>query len=194
MDLNSGFPDPALLPERLIRSAFNRAARSRATLMGPSTSGLADLRAWFAAELAGSTPAGTTPPGAGDVVLFPGSQSGLSAAFRALVGPGKPLLMESPTYWGAILAAAQAAVEVVPVPSSAHGPDPADLERAFAQTGARAFYAQPNYANPTGAQWSPRLASEVLETVRRHGAFLIEDDWAHDFGIDSSPRPYGWPR
>lgn len=189
MDLNSGFPDPALLPERLIRSAFNRAARSRATLMGPSTSGLADLRAWFAAELAGSTAAGTTPPGAGDVVIFPGSQSGLSAAFRALVGPGEPLLMESPTYWGAILAAAQAAVEVVPVPSSAHGPDPADLERAFAQTGARAFYAQPNYANPTGAQWSPRLASEVLETVRRHGAFLIEDDWAHDFGIDTSPAP-----
>lgn len=106
MDLNSGFPDPGLLPERLIRSAFNRAARSRATLMGPSTSGLADLRAWFAAELAGSTAAGTTPPGAGDVVIFPGSQSGLSAAFRALVGPGEPLLMESPTYWGAILAAA----------------------------------------------------------------------------------------
>lgn len=189
MDLNSGFPDPQLLPERLIRSAFNRAARSRATLMGPSTSGLADLRAWFAAELAGMTAAGTTPPGAGDVVIFPGSQSGLSAAFRALVGPGEPLLMESPTYWGAILAAAQANVDVVPVPSSARGPDPADLERAFAQTGARAFYAQPNYANPTGAQWSSQLTGEVLGTVRRHGAFLIEDDWAHDFGIDSSPAP-----
>ncbi len=29
----------------------------------------------------------------------------------------------------------------------------------------------------------------MLETVRRHGAFLIEDDWAHDLGIDGDPRP-----
>ena len=189
MDLNSGFPDPQLLPERLIRTAFNRASRRGDTLTGPDTAGLTELRAWFAQELAAVTASGVTPPGAGDAVIFPGSQSGLSAAFRALVGPGEPLLMESPTYWGAILAAAQANVEVIPVPSSADGPDPADLERAFTQTGARAFYAQPTYANPTGAQWSAPLTTEILDTVRRHGAFLIEDDWAHDFGISSSPSP-----
>ncbi|NLS09312.1 PLP-dependent aminotransferase family protein [Nesterenkonia sp. MY13] len=187
-DLSSGFPDSQLLPERLLRSAFNR-ARNRAFLNSPSPAGSPALRAWFAAELAESMSTRLSAPTADDVVIFPGSQGGLSAAFRSLIGPGEPLIMESPTYWGAILAAAQANVEIVPIPSSAQGPDPSDLERAFAQTGARVFYAQPNYANPTGAQWSPELGHEILETVRRHKAFLIEDDWAHDFAIDSAPQP-----
>lgn len=188
-DLSSGFPDPQLLPEHLLRAAFNRASRNRAFLNSPSPAGSPALRAWFAAELAESMSAELSAPTAEDVVIFPGSQGGLSAAFRSLVGPGEPLIMESPTYWGAILAAAQANVEIVPIPSSAQGPDPQDLERAFAQTGARAFYAQPNYANPTGAQWSPELGRSVLETVREHKAFLLEDDWSHDFAIDSAPQP-----
>ncbi|GAB3210896.1 PLP-dependent aminotransferase family protein [Marinactinospora endophytica] len=187
--LHSGYPDRELLPERLVRAAFGRAARGDAALARPPAAGLPELQAWFAAELGAAAPAGITPPTPGDVVILPGSQSGLSAAFRALVGAGRPLLMESPTYWGAILAAAQAGVRVVPVPSGVHGPDPDELARAFAQTGARAFYAQPNFANPTGAQWTPDLADRVLGVVRRHGAFLVEDDWAHDLGITADPVP-----
>ncbi|NUT93473.1 MAG: aminotransferase class I/II-fold pyridoxal phosphate-dependent enzyme, partial [Saccharothrix sp.] len=64
-----------------------------------------------------------------------------------------------------------------------------ELARAFEETGARLFYAQPNYANPTGAQWSPSVVTRVLDVVRAHGAFLVEDDWAHDFGIDTTARP-----
>ncbi|GAA1822831.1 aminotransferase-like domain-containing protein [Nesterenkonia flava] len=189
MGLGSGFPDADLLPERLVRTAFARAARSRTILTWPSAAGLPDLRAWFAAELAAVTEPSAPAPTAGDVIIFPGSQSGLSAAFRALVGPGEPLLIESPTYWGAILAAAQAGVQLVPIPRSPQGPDPADVDRAFTQTGARAFYVQPHYANPHGALWSASLHTQVLTTVRRHGAFLIEDDWAHDFSIEGAPRP-----
>jgi DNA-binding transcriptional MocR family regulator len=132
---------------------------------------------------------GVTPPTPNDVVVLPGSQSGLSSIFRALVPPGGPLLMESPTYWGAILAAQQTGVRIVPVPSGSEGPDPAELARAFEETGARVFYAQPNYANPTGAQWPPALHEQVLDVVRAHGAFLVEDDWAHDFGITTTATP-----
>ena len=178
--LHSGYPDRELLPERLVRAALTRAARTEAALTRPPTAGLPALQSWFAGEL------GAAP---GDVVVFPGSQSGLSSVFQALAGPGKPVLLESPTYWGAILAARQAGVVIVPVPSGPAGPDPADLARAFRETSARLFYAQPNYANPTGAQWPPALHEQVLSVVREHGAFLIEDDWAHDFAITGSPVP-----
>jgi DNA-binding transcriptional MocR family regulator len=97
--------------------------------------------------------------------------------------------VESPTYWGAILAARQVGVQLIPVPTGLHGPDPDDLTRAFEQTGARAFYAQPNFANPTAISWSPALAGQVLDIVRQFGAFLIEDDWAHDLGIDLDSVP-----
>jgi len=77
----------------------------------------------------------------------------------------------------------------VPIPTGPSGPDPEEVERAFTATGARAFYAQPTFANPTGSQWSAETGQAVLDIVRRHGAFLIEDDWAHDLGIETAPRP-----
>jgi DNA-binding transcriptional MocR family regulator len=187
--LHAGYPDRELLPERLVRTALTRAARADAALARPPAAGLPELQSWFAHELGAATPVGVTPPTPSDVIVLPGSQSGLSSLFRALVGTGQPLLMESPTYWGAIMAAQQAGVRVVPIPSGPAGPDPDELARAFEETGARLFYAQPNYANPTGAQWPTTLHEEVLDMVREHGAFLVEDDWAHDFGITSTPTP-----
>ncbi|UZX04248.1 PLP-dependent aminotransferase family protein [Arthrobacter sp. CDRTa11] len=186
---HSGYPDRELLPERLVRAALIRAARGDAALSRPPAAGLPELQSWFAQELRASTPVGITPPNPSDVIVLPGSQSGLSSIFSALAGSGQPLVMESPTYWGAILAAAQAGVRVVPLPSGPDGPDPEDLARAFEETGARLFYAQPNYANPTGAQWAAGRGEQILDVVRKYGAFLVEDDWAHDFGISTTPVP-----
>lgn len=187
--LHSGYPARELLPERLVRSALTRAARADVAVGRAPAAGLPELQSWFADELAEVTPRGVTPPTPSDVVVLPGSQSGLSSVFRALVPPGEPLVMESPTYWGAILAAEQSGVRIVPLPSGPRGPDPAELDRAFRESGARVFYAQPSYANPTGAQWPTELHQQVLDVVRARGAFLVEDDWAHDFGITSTPSP-----
>jgi DNA-binding transcriptional MocR family regulator len=187
--LHAGYPDPTLLPERLVRAALGRAARSEAATARAPAAGLPELQSWFARDVAASTPAHITPPSARDVIILPGTQSGLSSLFRTLVTPGGSVLLESPTYWGAIVAAQQAAVTVVPVPSGPQGPDPQALDRAFGETGARVFYAQPNFANPTGAQWPVERHQELLDIVQAHGAFLIEDDWAHDFGITTDAVP-----
>ncbi|MBS4754601.1 PLP-dependent aminotransferase family protein [Nocardioides sp. zg-ZUI104] len=187
--LHSGYLDRELLPERLVRAALIRAARSEAAVTRAPASGLPALQSWFAGELAATCRGDVTGPVASDVVVLPGSQAGLSSVFRAVVAPGQALLMESPTYWGAILAAQQAGVRVVPVPSGPQGPDPDELDRAFTESGARVLYAQPTFANPTGAHWSPQRAAEVLQVVRAHGAFLVEDDWAHDFGITAEAAP-----
>lgn len=187
--LHSGYPDRELLPERLVRSALTRAARSAAAVGRAPTAGMSDLRAWFASELGDQTSTGFAAPTASDVIVLPGSQIGLGSLFRSVAGPGGVLLVESPTYWGAILAAVQVGVTLVPVPTGPGGPDIAALDRAFTETGARGFYAQPTFANPTGVQWGTTHADAVLDTVRSHGAFLIEDDWAHDFPISSDAEP-----
>ncbi|MHA7295052.1 aminotransferase-like domain-containing protein [Arthrobacter sp. HLT1-21] len=189
MTLHGGYPDRDLLPERLVRAALLRAARIESALTRSPVAGNPELQSWFASELTAATPVDVTPALASDVVVLPGSQSGLSSIFRALVPPGQPLLIESPTYWGAILAAEKAGVRLVPVPSGPTGPNPDDVARAFEETGARAFYAQPNYANPIGAQWSRNTAAQILDVVKTYRAFLIEDDWAHDFGITTKSAP-----
>lgn len=187
--LQSGYPARELLPERLVRAAFARAARNESLLDRTPSAGIPELRSWFATELQSLTPARVAPASARDVVVTPGSQGGLLTTFRALVGAGRPLLMESPTYWGAILAAESAGVDVIPVPSGPDGPDPEVVERILAETGARAFYAQPAFASPTGAVWSSERAERILDAVRTAGAFLIEDDYARDFSIDAEPAP-----
>lgn len=189
--LHSGYPAPSLLPEKLVRAALTRAARGAFALGRAPAAGLPELRAAFAAELtshrsAGSAGGQEAPPTAADVLVVPGSQNALGSIFRSLVGAGRPLLVESPTYWGALQAAARSLVTPVPVPSDHRGPDLAQLERALRQTGARAFYAQPTFANPTGACWSPAVRARVRELLRANGAFLVEDDWARDFGFGAA--------
>jgi DNA-binding transcriptional MocR family regulator len=189
ISLHSGYPAAELLPERLVRAAFARVARADAAMSRPPAEGMPELRSWFASELADLTPAAISAPGPQDVIVVPGNQGGLTACFHALVGAGRPLVIESPTYWGAIHAAAQAGVELVPIPTGPEGPDPDVLAGALARSGARAFYAQPTYANPTGARWSVEVADRMLQTVREAGAFLIEDDWARDFTITGEASP-----
>lgn len=186
---HAGYPDRELLPERLVRAALTRAARGDQVVDRVPSAGLPALQSWFAQQIADQVTGQGTPPTAHDVIITPGSQSGLASVFRSLVPPGEALLMEAPSYFGAIRAAQRAGVRIVPVTSGPHGPDPDDLDRALVETGARVFYAQPTYANPTGAQWSEQVQQQVLAVVRRRHAFLVEDDWAHDFGITTAPAP-----
>lgn len=187
--LHSGYPARALLPDRLVRQALTRAARAPGAILASPAAGMPDLQAWFARELGTSAPAGVAAPGSRDAIVIAGSQSGLASTFRAVATDGRPLLVESPTYWGAILAARQAGVPLIPVPSGPHGPDPDEIDRALVRTGARAFYAQPTFANPTGAVWPAGTRERIVEIMRDHGAFLIEDDWARDLAIDAPPAP-----
>lgn len=189
--LHSGYPTDDLLPVRAVRAAIARASRSRSAVDRPPQAGLPELRTWFAHEVAEAAPSGGAAPSAADVQVMPGGQSALSSVFRALARPGDAVLMESPGYWGAIAAARQAGLTVVPLPRerSTGAVDTVVLTEAFERTRARLFYAMPHFANPTGGVWSPREAARILAVVRENGAFLIEDDWAHDFALDTPVRP-----
>ncbi len=109
---------------------------------------------------------------------------------RALAPPGGPVVVESPTYRGALAAVRAAGLTPVPVPSDADGVRPALLADALERTGARVAYLQPLHANPHGADLSAERRAEVMEVAARAGAFLIEDDWARDLTIDGpAPAP-----
>ena len=127
--------------------------------------------------------------GAHDVIVSPGSQAGISVVLRALVAPGAPLLVESPTYVGAIIVARALRLPLVPVTTDAEGVVPEALASCFARTGARVFYSQPTFANASGATLGEARRAQVLDVVARAGAFLVEDDWGRDFAIDGAPLP-----
>ncbi|HTJ38036.1 MAG TPA: PLP-dependent aminotransferase family protein [Dactylosporangium sp.] len=180
--LSSGYLDADLQPSASLGAALARAARQPASWLRGPVEGREDLRAWFARGAGGAMRAE-------DVVICPGGQSALSTAFRALAAPGEAVLVESPTYLGALAAARAAGLRVVPVPADAEGVRPDLLAAALRRTGARLFYCQPMFANPHGATLSPARRASVMSEIRAAGAFLLEDDYARDMSIDGDPPP-----
>ena len=178
--LNAGYLPEELQPTALLASASGRALRRPGVWGRMPAEGLPTLRAWFAAAIPGAF----QPH---EVTICPGTQAANAAAFRALAAPGDPVLVESPTYVGALAAAQAAGLRVVPVPTDSDGVRPDLLAEAFGRTGARVFYCQPSHANPTGAVLSSSRRSDVLAATAKAGAFLIEDDWARDFTLDGDP-------
>jgi DNA-binding transcriptional MocR family regulator len=181
IQLSSGYLDPELQPVDALGAALARAARRPTAWGRMPVEGREELRTWFAREAGGAFRAG-------DITLCSGAQPGLATVFRGFCEPGDVVLVEAPTYLGAIAAARDAGLRVVPVPADADGVRPDLLAAAFAQTGARMFYCQPLYANPHGAVLSAQRRPEVFAAVRRAGAFLIEDDWARGLTVDG-PQP-----
>lgn len=183
ISLSSGFLDASLQPQSLLSSAMARAARRPGAWGRVPLEGLDELRGLFAAEVGGRL-------SAHDVLVTSGGQAPLSTSFRAFAVPGDPVVMESPTYVGALAAARTAGLRVVPVPADADGIRADLLAAAFEATGARLCYCQPRYANPTGTLMSPARRAEVMDVLVRVGAFLIEDDWVRDLDLERpSPPP-----
>jgi DNA-binding transcriptional MocR family regulator len=180
--LSSGYLSLDLQPLALVGAALARAARRPGAWERGPVEGREELRGWFAREAGGSLRAH-------DVVVCSGGQPALATAFRALAAPGDPVLVEAPTYLGAIVAARAAGLRVVPVPSDADGVRPDLLAEAFARTRARLVYCQPLYANPHGSVLAADRRAAVLDAVAGAGAFLLEDDWARDLSTEADPPP-----
>ncbi|MGH3374070.1 MAG: PLP-dependent aminotransferase family protein, partial [Actinoallomurus sp.] len=142
--LSGGYLAPELQPVRALATAAARAVRRPGAWERPPLYGLRGLREWFARTAGGDVTAA-------DVTVTGGGQAAVTITLRALLAPGAPVLVESPTYPGALDAARAAGLRPVPVPVDTDGLRTDLLADAFAASGARAVYCQPTFHNPTGA-------------------------------------------
>ncbi|MGA5816848.1 PLP-dependent aminotransferase family protein [Kitasatospora sp. NPDC094028] len=181
--LSGGYLHESLQPTRLLGGALARAARRPDAWHRAPAAGLSTLRTIFARQVGGDV----SPE---DVLVTGGGQGALSMLFRAIAAPGNPVLVESPTYPGALAAARSAGLRPVPVPIDDQGLRPDLLADAFAMTGARLLYCQPTFHNPTGTVLSPERRRQIVDVARAAGAFVIEDDFARHLGHGRPvPRP-----
>jgi DNA-binding transcriptional MocR family regulator len=180
--LSSGYLPEELQPRSALGQALGRAARRPGAWDAMPTQGLAPLRALCAAWFGGSHTAE-------DVLVVSGGQSALTACLRGLAPPGGPVVIESPTYPGALVAARAANLVPIPVPSDEHGIRPDLLADALAASGARLVYCQPTHANPHGAVLAHERRADVLAAVRSAGAFLVEDDPVRDLTFEPAGLP-----
>ncbi|TAM07501.1 MAG: PLP-dependent aminotransferase family protein [Paraburkholderia sp.] len=168
-----GLPAPSTFPAEAMRVAADRILRDSpaAALQYSATEGYLPLREWVAERYS----VGGATIRASQVLITTGSQQALDLLGKVLVSPGSPVLVETPTYLGALQSFSLYEPRYVQVPTDDLGLVPEGLTPALTAD-ARLLYAIPNFQNPTGRRL-PLERREALAAFAQHAPFpVIEDD------------------
>ncbi len=110
-----------------------------------------------------------------NVLITSGSQQALDLLGRIFINRGDHILVENPTYLGAIQAWNAVGAEFVPVAMDHDGMITDAMEDAM-RTGPKFIYLLPNFQNPTGVTLSLERRRRLVEIADLHGVPIVEDD------------------
>jgi len=180
-----GLPSPATFPVEVMQQAFDKvlANSGKTALQYGPTDGYMPLRQWIADSIS-ENGARIAPE---QVLMVSGSQQALDLIGKVLIDEGSKVLVETPSYLGALQAFSVYRPEFHSVDTDEHGLVPSSLDRMAA--GARLLYALPNFQNPTGRSLSVERRQELVETCARLNLPLIEDDPYGALSYKGQPSP-----
>lgn len=180
-----GLPSPATFPVERMKEAYDRVLTNsgKVALQYGPTDGYAPLREWIANSL--STEGGKIVPE--QILMTSGSQQALDLLGKVLIDEGSRVLVETPSYLGALQAFSVYRPEFKSVDTDDNGLVPSSIDAVA--DGARMLYALPNFQNPTGRTLSLERRVELVETCARHGLPLIEDDPYGSLSYKGAPMP-----
>lgn len=168
-----GMPAPEVFPIKEFSDACVKVLKENgpASLQYGSTDGYLPLREMIARHTARYGVNVTLD----NILPTSGSQQALDLLGKIFINPGDKILVESPTYVGAIQAWKVYGAEFIPVPFDEDGMITEELE-ARLRAGPKFIYVLPNFQNPTGATLSYERRLQLIELADRYGVPIIEDD------------------
>ena len=180
ISLAGGLPSPKTFPVQEFAAACAEvlATDGQAALQYAASEGYAPLRQAVADML----PWDVDPA---QVLITTGSQQGLDLIAKVLIDPGSKVLVETPTYLGALQAFSPMEPQAVAVASDAEGVLPEDLSAKAKD--ARFIYLLPNFQNPTGRTMSEARRAAVSAAARAAGLPIIEDNPYGELWFDEAP-------
>ncbi len=110
-----------------------------------------------------------------NIQITSGSQQALDLLGKILINPGDRILVEAPTYLGALQAWNTYGPEYVTVPSDEYGMKTDALENAL-RSGPKFIYVLPNFQNPMGVTLPLERRHQLVELADRYGVPIVEDD------------------
>jgi 2-aminoadipate transaminase len=181
-----GLPSPKTFPVSEFRIACEKVLRDDgpAALQYAASEGYGPLREMVAAML----PWNVDPA---QVLITTGSQQGLDLVAKVLIDTNSRILVETPTYLGALQAFTPMEPQVVSVASDGEGVDVEDLAAKAAATStsgaARFLYVLPNFQNPTGRTMTEARRAALSKRAAEIGLPLVEDNPYGDLWFDAPP-------
>ena len=175
-----GLPSPKTFPITEFAAACEKVLREdgQAALQYASSEGYGPLREAVAEML----PWNIDP---GQVLITTGSQQALDLIAKVLIDTGSRILVETPTYLGALQAFTPMEPEVVSVESDEEGVIVDDLNGKA--DGARFLYVLPNFQNPTGRTMTEERRAALSKRAAALNLPLIEDNPYGDLWFDAPP-------
>lgn len=167
ISLAGGLPDQTTFPLALMQDSLNNLTTLPSLFQYGNTAGYAPLLSYFKRHYQISS--------SHDAIVCTGSQQGLDLIARAFINAGNKVVMEAPSYLGAIQVFGLAQAKIESVSQQANGPNLQALEACFAQKDITLFYAVPDFHNPTGVCWSLAVRQKVGELCQQYNVTLIED-------------------
>ena len=179
-----GLPSPKTFPVSEFATACEKVLREdgHAALQYAASEGYAPLCAQVAHDL----PWDVDPS---QVLITTGSQQGLDLVAKVLIDADSRILVETPTYLGALQAFTPMEPEVCSVASDDEGVDIADLTRLAREKAPRFLYVLPNFQNPTGRTMSEARRAALSARAAELGLPLVEDNPYGDLWFDTPPPP-----
>lgn len=170
-----GLPNPAFFPVESLADAAETVFRKNATnvLQYATTEGYPPLRQYIAERYRTRFGLDVSPD---DILLTNGSQQALDLLGKIYLNKGDQILVELPSYLGAIQAFSVFEPTFISTPLLDDGPDLERLEEVLSQNKIKLFYGIPNFQNPSGISYSAEKRPLVAELMRKYDVTFIEDD------------------
>ncbi|MFI7067621.1 PLP-dependent aminotransferase family protein [Kribbella sp. NPDC050124] len=171
LDFSSGaLPALPMVSEAIARLDQDEIAKDLVT-DGYHPSGLPRLRAAIAARYA----ADGLPTDEQQILVTSGSQQAVWLVSQVFLGHGDDVIVEDPTYRGALEAFSAVGARMTTIPMTADGLDVAHLARTLKTRRPRLLYCQPTGHNPTGVSMPATARRELAALADRQGLLTVED-------------------
>jgi 2-aminoadipate transaminase len=187
-----GFPDPQTFPRERVSALLGEFAATgeAAAFQYAPTRGLAGTLDAFADRIEGLQ---GRRPAAAELVITSGAMEALELLGKSFLDPGDLVVVEGPTYLGAIQAfrSFEATLEAVPLDEAGLQVD--ELERRL-DRGLRPklVYTIPDHQNPAGVTLSAERRTLLVDLARRHGFLIVEDVAYRELGFAGQALPSLW--
>ncbi len=168
-----GLPAPEVFPLKEFQEACNVVLREQGAqaLQYSTTEGYRPLREMIARHNSRYS-VEITPD---NILITSGSQQGLDFIGRLFINRGDYIVVESPTYLGALQAWNAYGAQYIAVPADENGMIVDELEEAL-RKGPKFIYALPNFQNPSGSTLSLERRRKLVELADKYGVPIVEDD------------------
>ncbi len=184
-----GMPAPELFPVEGVKEAAIQTLdeRGRAALQYASTEGDPALRKHIVARMEAKNGIKTDID---HVLVTSGSQQGLDFSARVFVNPGDVIILESPSYVGAVNAFKACEPKFVDIPTDGEGMIMEELEKVLSTTdNVKMIYVIPDFQNPSGRTWSLERRQKFMEIINKYEVPVVEDNPYGELRFEGTSLP-----